>query len=175
MLIYLHGVSSSGKSTIANALVNKLPNAMVIDQDSFYKKIKPTVTFKGDQMYTTTNWDTVESIDFNQLNDTITKALNCYHYVIVTGFALRDQYVIKPNLSILLDIGGNPIKKIALARQVSKGYRGKKDWYMVEEVVYPYYLETLQHITIDYKISVYDGEKRIPLTNLVDAIEKMIQ
>ncbi len=44
MLIYLHGVSSSGKSTIGNALLNHLNNAILIDKDTYYKKIKPVVT-----------------------------------------------------------------------------------------------------------------------------------
>ncbi len=176
MLIYLHGVSSSGKSTIGNALLNHLNNAILIDQDTYYKKIKPVVTFQGDQFYRTSNWDTTDAIDFDTFNHHIENAMNQYSYVIITGFALQDQYMtLKPTLSILLDIGTNPIDKIAKARQISKNYKGEKavrDFYMVQEVVYPYYQETLQNIT-GYKVQVYDDQRR-PLDEIVNEILEFV-
>lgn len=170
MLIYLHGVSSSGKSTIANELLNHLENAIVIDQDTFYKKEKPIITFQGDKLYKTANWDTAEAIDFIQFNQKIKNALNSYNYVIVTGFALRDVYMqLKADVSILLNIGDEAINKITKARLTSKGYKGDKaikDYYMVEQVVLPYYQETLKNITYQYIINVFDNERRL-LNDLV--------
>ncbi len=82
---------------------------------------------------------------------------------------------LKPTLSILLDIGTNPIDKIAKARQISKNYKGEKavrDFYMVQEVVYPYYQETLQNIT-GYKVQVYDDQRR-PLDEIVNEILEFV-
>ena len=164
MLIYLHGVSSSGKTSIGNELLKHLDNAILIDQDTYYKSLKPQITFVGDKVYTVANWDTAEVIDFNQFNNVIEQALEKYKWVIVTGFALRDEYMrLKADLSILLDIGDHPLCKITAARQVSKGYQGEKairDFYMVEKVVLPYYEETLKHITYHYKLKVFNMERR---------------
>lgn len=182
MLLYLHGISSAGKTSIGKALLNHLNNAILIDQDTYYKKLKPLVTFKGakgpsvkgDQVYTSANWDTHEAIDFIQLNDDIQEAVNLYDYVIVTGFALRPQYMLfKPDLSILLDIGDNALHKIVTARRASKGYAGDKaikDYYMVSQVVYPYYLETLKEIYVDYVLPVYHLDERIGLKKLIDQV-----
>ena len=182
MLLYLHGISSAGKTSIGKELLKHLPNAILIDQDTYYKKLKPLVTFKGakgpaltgDQVYTSANWDTHEAIDFIQFNDDIQEAVNLYDYVIVTGFALRQPYMLfKPDLSILLDIGDNALHKIVTARRVSKGYSGDKaikDYYMVSQVVYPYYLETLKEIYVDYVLPVYNQDQRILLKDLVSQI-----
>lgn len=173
MLIYLHGCSASGKSTIGNALLNHLDNVILIDQDTYYKKIKPVISFQGDKFYTTANWDTADAIDFDVFNYQIGEAIIQYNWVIVTGFALRDQYMtLKPNLSFLLDIGDHPIEKIIKGRQISKNYKEEKaikDFYMVQEVVYPYYQETLQNITYNYKVQVYNDERK-PIEVLVNEI-----
>lgn len=173
MLIYLHGVSSSGKTSIGNELLNHLDNAILIDQDTYYKKIKPQITFQGDKLYQVANWDTAEAIDFCQLNQVIEEAVKQYRWVIVTGFALRDEYMsLKADISILLDIGKNPIEKIIKARQVSKGYKDEKaikDQYMVEQVVWPYYQETLKNISYHYKISVFNDKRKL-LKDLVKEI-----
>lgn len=172
MLIYLHGVSTSGKSTIGSALSKQLTNAIHIDQDTYYKSVKPMVTFEGDKSYVTSNWDTVMAIDFDHFNLVIVKAIEQYSWVIVSGFAMHDELMtLKPDVSFLLDYNiNNPMDKISEQRKISKEYSGEKeekDYWIVRKVLWPYYQETLKKISYDYNIKMFKEDKRRPIQDIV--------
>lgn len=183
MLIYIHGISGVGKSFYGSLLNKYLSNSIHIDQDTYYKQTKPLVTFSNnDIIYTASNWDTVESIDFEKFNLAIIDGLNNYDYVIVTGFALRSEYMLlKPTYGFLLHHNMNDAKtqsQIIKARLQSKQYKGdkiEKDKWMVIKIVYPYYKETLTLIDYDYKIPVYYNNKRVNKNLILDQLLQLIE
>jgi len=170
MLIYIHGISGVGKSFIGNKLQQNLKNSIVIDQDSYYKPNKPTISFTNDNgfIYTASNWDTDDAIDYEQFNLAIINAINQYDYVIVTGFSLKSSLMLlKPAYSFLLYFNMNDKQiqeKMIESRLQSKGFQGEKaekDKWMVRKVVFPYYQETLKNIEYDYKLPVFINEQRV--------------
>lgn len=185
-LIFINGITSTGKTTIGKLLVvqQQLKNSFLIDQDSFYKHNKPliTLTDSENQKFTTSNWDCDEAIDFTSLNITIKCKLAQYDYVIVTGFALKSNLItIIPDFSFLLTHSNNSIEltadfiqqNIIETRRQSKGFKGLKadrDEIMVKNVIWPYYLETLTNLYNYHIIAVYRDNKRIDKTIILKQI-----
>lgn len=172
-LIFLNGITGTGKTTIGEILAQNLKNSIVIDQDSFYKHNKPQISLLGNDnlYYKTSNWDCDEAIDFDSLNFTIKFNLEKYDHVIVTGFSLRSNLItITPNLSFLLihnNSTSNDLiqEKIIESRQQSKGFTGikaERDIIMVKNVIMPYYNETLTKLYNSHFIDVYlEGGERV--------------
>jgi len=169
-LVYIHGITTSGKSTIGNLLHKKLLNlnhkVSLIDQDTFYLKEKPNVIFTNNNIkYTQPNWDCIESVDFDKLNKQIKQVLKKNDYVIVTGFALwfMNDELPKPDINILLNYNSKElINEIIRKRVISKfknssEERKQIDTYMVKKVVVPFYDETLKHIGNPCKIDIYQS------------------
>jgi hypothetical protein len=171
-LIFLHGVSCSGKTFIGKELVNRLPESICIDQDTFYRKEKPLITFsvggsvftgEDRKIYTVENWDSEESIDFEAFRNTIATHMTTYKYVIVSGFALRSRLMqISADYSFLLKFNLEPNKTvnlIATLRSETKQFKTKekreKDYGMVLKVVWPFYLQTLREIQHSQELIVY--------------------
>lgn len=188
-LIFLHGASGVGKTTIGNLLSQKLENSVVIDQDSFYKKKKPTIEYTIDEqdqdgepiIIKEKNYDTIDAIDMEELDKKITECLESYSYVIVTGFALRlNSLKNKPDINILIDYGVDPDKAkliMSESRQKSKGYKdekAEKDKIRIEKVVWPYYEETLKCIGNVQIIPAFNEDGRINARKIVKQIIKFI-
>ncbi len=174
-LIFIHGISSVGKSTVGSELRKYLNNAILIDQDTFYKINKPYVLLGNQNV---PNWDCVEAIDFTSFNNAILDLKNNYNYVIVTGFALREKEMkIKPDINILLDFGlseQNAINTIISGRIVSKNIKTiekkYKDEMMVKNIVWPYYQETLTKIGNYHRIVVYEHNQRLSIDSILHHI-----
>jgi hypothetical protein len=115
------------------------------------------------------NWDCADAIDFNQLYQTIHYKLQLYDYVIVAGFALWQKYLPLPSLHILLE--GSTIDQIIKSRLVTKNLQDKEtDALKVKENVWPFYQETLKHLS-DYKIiNVYENGKRVSEQKIINII-----
>ena len=175
-LIYIHGGSGVGKSTLGNKILEDLNqlygnnSAVLIDQDTFYYKDKPIIEYDNVKE---ANWDTLDAIDMNLFNERISEFMKLdFSFVIVTGFALRQMHL-SANLEILLDYNMTPEnarEKMILARQQSKGYKGEKaikDRKRVEMIVWPYYEVTLKSLRNFTKIDVFDEKgERIPVETL---------
>src|SRR4029078_10371134 len=180
MLIYINGISSTGKSFLGEELVKCLCNSVTIDQDLYYKKIKPTVTFTDDKgkEYKASNWDCNLSIDNDAFVNDIKYLLTKYTYVIVTGFALRsDELNLEPDLSILLLHDKNSIEHVIKSRRISKRLSVEqydKDEWMVRKVVWPFYKETLTKLYPYHIIYVYNDNKRVDKQILINQILKLI-
>lgn len=189
-LIYIHGGSGVGKSTLAQELQKVFgKNCIWIDQDTFYRSEKPMIEYnyqdeKGQTVHVKErNWDSLEAVDMDAFNTAISNAIQNSEIGIVTGFALRpDSLVYAPDVNILLDYGMSPEnarEKMIEARQSSKGYKGEKaykDRKRVEKVVWPYYEETLKLLEKYETVKVFDEKgKRIPVKNLVEELLKLIR
>lgn len=191
-LIFIHGVSGSGKSTIGKELCERIYNSVWIDQDQFYRKEKPLITFtnglspflngKNIISYTTSNWDSEEAIDFEALRAKINELRHKFNYVIVTGFALRLHLLrLKADYSFLLVFNVDNKKAIDIvtkARLESKQFdtpeKVEKDYWMVRKVVWPFYIDTLEKIEPSVRvITCINGERLSPHT-IVGNIIKFI-
>ena len=159
MFLVISGISSSGKTTVGKRLSEQL-NCKFIDIDSFYLPNKPIVTLSNGSKVK--NWDCLEALDIEALKIVI---MNNYRQgLVLVGFAIRDDILpIKPTYHIHLSIGTTRdviIKRCISGRKQSKGFTGDKeevDRLIVEEMVYPFYIETLSKSTIDYFIEVYNN------------------
>lgn len=185
-LIFIHGVSSSGKSTIGKMLNTLLENSNWIDQDTFYNESKPRVTFVNDtenRTYTGSNWDCIKAINFESLKDAVTMSMSMHDYTIVTGFALREKEI-SPSVadySFLLNFEGTEseiVNAISENRKISKKfvdtYTQEKDYWMVRKIVYPFYVETLNKIQKSTNICVYRNRERVDVTTITNEILAVI-
>ena len=172
ILIYIHGISTVGKSYIGNEIVKVLSSkeisAIVIDQDTYFKQHKPTVCYTDNHnnTYKSQNFDTLDAVDFSAFSSDIISAMSNYMYVIVTGFAMWSGVMrIKPDMSILLSYGmtnEEVIFQVIKTRRISKRLtmdKYTKDEWMVRKVVWPFYEKTLENIIVDKVISIYDINK----------------
>jgi shikimate kinase len=181
ILIFLHGVSTSGKTFIGKELANKLPDSICIDQDTFYRKEKPMITFsvggsifsgEDRKTFTVENWDSEESIDFEALRNNVNDSLTKYKYVIVTGFALRQRLMqMNADYSFLLKFNldsNETVNRIATLRSETKKFeitknteKREKDYGMIIHSVWPFYLQTLKEIQHSQELIVYYKEGRV--------------
>lgn len=190
-LIFIHGISSSGKSTIGKLLEKVLGLSHWIDQDTFYLSDKPKVSFDNEDVssttctqeekrtYTSSNWDCIEAIDFDSLRHSIIASLCRYEYVIVTGFALRQKELnLTGDYSFVLnfDFGvGDDLKTFVtenrkISKKITDTDKQEKDYWMVRKVVYPFYVETLAKIQESTNICVYQNKERVDVRVVVDDI-----
>jgi gluconate kinase len=186
VLIFISGISGVGKSTLSRELATRL-NYKHINQDNYYIREKPVAKLSTGMMVR--NWDTEKAIDFNKLNQDLRKLVEAKEHVILEGFCLRDDLIlIKPNVHIHLsyipllekqDISLSElyernkekiIPRIIAARSKSKP-NVKDDKIVVKELVWPFYIDTLEHSIIHYALSTFDHNGgRIPLNTLVNDV-----
>jgi deoxyadenosine/deoxycytidine kinase len=162
MLIYLHGCSGVGKTTIAKSLAKNLNNAQVIDQDDFYLANKPKILINGQLK---SNWDCLEALDMIKFIETIQNSKA--DYIIVTGFALRNMP--KPDLGILLNYNVDNVLDAIIKARAHKNH----DLTMIKEVIYPFYLETLKQIYATHTVDVFNNGVRIDIDDITKKILKL--
>lgn len=175
MLVAISGISGSGKSTLGEALALQL-GWNYLDQDLFFRRDKPLVELSTGEKVK--NWDSLKAINCDEMREAIIKFMSAGS-LILTGFALWDELLpVKPKYHFHLSTGDIPseiIKRCISAREKSKGL-SKRDQLMVAEVVYPFYVQTLENSSITDKISVYERDgKRKSVQQLLDILSsKMI-
>ena len=192
MFLVISGISGSGKSTIGLQLAKSL-NLTYVDLDSFYLPQKPYVTLSINAKVK--NWDTLEALDIEAIKLTIReKAPNG---LLSVGFTLRDDLFneFKPYCHIHLSTGQTKdqiIERCIASRQQSKTFSTSSalllnnnalllsnsalvDKYTVEEVIYPFYVETVTKSTINHIVEVFDhnGQRR-KINDIMTEITQML-
>lgn len=164
-LYIISGLSGSGKSSCIkwmekNSMLKH--NSVVIDQDSYFysrlgqKNKMPRIKLSNG--IETMNYDSPNSIDNNKLESDVNQYLKNGKNVYMSAFMFRStMYNLVPKLHIHLIIG----KEMSLKRRMhSKGYSNPvalmKDKLMMDEVIFPEYLETLRLSKIDYYLDGTD-------------------
>lgn len=173
-IIVVCGISASGKTTLGKLLAQKL-NWDFIDLDQFYLPDKPkTKLSNGVEV---SNWDDLKALNIEEFKNTILKCKK----VVIAGFALIDKILpIKPKLCILLKTGVGKeevIKRCIENRSKSKNFspeQQNKDILMVKEIVYPYFNDYISQTTLTHILSVYHGEKRKSIEDLLTEIIRLI-
>jgi len=187
MLIFISGISGSGKTTVGKALVdhynktnnktnsktNKINNRIFKDQDDFFVDIKPKTLpiFNGK---TKSNWDCIEAIDWKSLNQWLFD--HKHANVVFVGFCLRGDLInIIPDEHIHLSLDDNDIETTVnrcansriVSKQLNKKQKCDNDEIMVRQVIIPFYLETLKHTKITKYINVYNNNNRLSVDDLI--------
>jgi len=123
-LVLIAGISRSGKSSLAKELCARLSSSIHLDQDQFVKPESEIPLIRG-----RIDWETPDSIDWQNWNKAILKGLGEHSYVIAEGiFALTDTDLIKQaSLIILLEIDEAEFK----ARRKDETRWGEEpDWFI---------------------------------------------
>lgn len=152
-IIVISGFSGAGKSFHGKRLARER-GWYYLDLDDFYKSKKPDVTLSNGRKVK--NWDCLEALDIHAFQKRIEemKKLPNFRGLVITGFALRtDVLGISPDLHLHLSID----KETSIVRRKHKfrNYSRKKfemEKKILDEVAYPFYLETLQKSKIDHFI-----------------------
>ena len=190
-IIFISGISGVGKSTISKELANKL-NFVHINQDNYYLKDKPIVTLSNGLKVK--NWDSVAALDFEKLNNDIYDYLSEGRNILLEGFCLRDDLIkvvpnihihlsyipVPPNVNLVDTYTANKdviIPRIIRSRaQAKPGI--KNDEIVVNELVWPFYMNTLENSTIDYVINTFDNnghriDKNVIINSIIDLLEEL--
>ena len=186
--IFISGISGVGKSTVTKQLAKDL-NFIHVNQDNYYLRSKPEIILSNGLKVK--NWDSIFALDFDKLNkdlkDLHLKGLN----IILEGFCLRDDLInIKPDIHIHLSYVPVPnfadltsyindakdfiITKIIYSRSQAKPGI-KNDEIVVKELVWPFYIETLENSIINYVVNTFDEKgNRIGVDILVKNIKDLL-
>ncbi len=155
LFICISGLSGAGKTYHAKILSQRL-GLTHIDQDQFYNNpsLLPRFTFSNGAR--SKNWDCKEALDLKKMNETIDKHISTG--IIFSGFACRDQWFdhdidFQIHLSVTEDTC-----YIRRQEQGKDGYMGKM---IVNELVYPFYIETIKNSHISFTI---DANEKSDLT-----------
>ena len=147
LLICLSGLSGAGKTYNAKKLSKQL-GLVYIDQDQFYKNPydMPSVALSNGDVVT--NWDCQEAIDLDKMNQIINE--NIGKGLIMSGFACRNDWFDQPiNCQIHLNIN-----KTTCYQRRKEQFKDPihQSEMIIDELVYPFYLKTLQQSQIDFTI-----------------------
>lgn len=183
MLMFISGVSTSGKTTIGKELTKQRieigEDWIFKDLDDFYFDKKPIIKLSNGKEKE--NWDCFEAIDYGKLNEWLENQIK-KHNVCLVGFALSKERIKLP-CSIhfhltLLDYDHHSFDEkeiahlVAQNRQLTKGFKGDKaqdDVLMVKEVLIPFYkkmFEELDVFTVLISVSLPKGGKK-PLKDII--------
>lgn len=147
LLICLSGLSGAGKTYHAKQLADRL-NLVHIDQDSFFKNYNelPQVTLgNGTKM---PNWDSQDAIDFDLMNKSINR--NIKNGLILSGFACRNEWFeCQIDCQIHLKIDKETCYERRREQHKDPPHLAQR---IIDEVVYPFYLETLESSHFDFII-----------------------
>lgn len=150
-VIAISGFSGAGKSYHGINLAKKL-GYNYIDLDKYFIPSKDKPRVKLSDGTTTVNFDSLKALNLKRFKQDV-KKLSSEGNLIITGFALRKEVLpFKPDFHIhLLVDKKNAIERRLRAKPfIKKDPRKKKrDLMMINEVAYPFYLETLQQSSID--------------------------
>lgn len=174
-IIAISGISGAGKSTLGKQIADKI-KGIYIDQDWFFKKNKPQVKLSDGS--TTSNWDCKEAIDLHGMNERIRKEMKNNKNIIIGGFALWDEWFdqdTRPNIHFHIKIPKDLSLETRLKVKKFNPEARKKQELIFNELVYPFYLETLKHSKIDYFIEGMDknGDRRLMDDMINEIISKM--
>jgi shikimate kinase len=150
-IIAISGFSGAGKSLIGKELA-KLLQYNYIDIDDYFIPSKDKPRIKLSDGTVTVNFDSLEALDITKFKREC-KKLAADGNLIITGFTLRrDVLAFKPDHHIHLLVD----KKLAIERRwKAKPFfkkdpnKQKRDLLMINEVAYPFYLDTLANSDID--------------------------
>jgi len=150
-IIAISGFSGAGKSLIGEKL-SKLLDYPYIDLDKYFIPSKDKPKVKLSDGTTTINFDSLQSLDIPKFKLDC-KKLSQNGNIIISGFSLRKEVLpFRPDyhLHLLVD------KKTAIERRWKAKPFLKKDpkkksreFMMINEVAYPFYLDTLANSEID--------------------------
>lgn len=180
-LIFISGLSGSGKTTIGKALVKTLNETgdydhpwLFKDQDDFFVPTKPKIKLSNGK--TKSNWDSTESIDWDSLIEWLSNHIDHYNIVLV-GFCLRSDLIPYPHdCHIHLTYDKENETRCIESRLKSKSTylttpeKIREDQLMVREVIIPFYQETLSKSDVSDMIEIYEGDKRKNINVLLDQI-----
>ena len=160
-LYLLQGLSGVGKTHLGKYAATKLA-AVFIDQDSYYKKVKPEVTLSDGTIVK--NWDCVAALDWEKMENEVMGLLQKSD-VVLAGFALRDDHLGKlstyvPQRRIELVYGDQELSRCKAARKKAKNINEDRDALVIQELVIPFYMETKARGRFDKLVRVYEGEER---------------
>ncbi len=161
----LSGLSGTGKTTLGKYIATK--NKMImIDQDTFYKKTKPKVVLSSGLIVS--NWDCLEAIDWDALCTAVLKELTT-NSVILVGFALWQSELARlieyVDSHVLLIYGSDEVNRCKKAR-LHKGVDAVRDSLVVDELVMPFYRETLKNLGDCEVIKSFENERRRSIEEL---------
>ena len=152
-IIALSGISGSGKTTIGRILAKEI-GGIFIDQDWYFKKKKPFIRLSNGE--TVPNYDTDAAIDIKKMNENIRNKFVLNLPIIIAGFALREYFFdrdTKPDIHFHIRIPKQLSLETRLKVKKFSDKAKKNEIYMFNEVVFPYYLQTLEKSKIDYFIN----------------------
>jgi hypothetical protein len=150
-IIAISGFSGAGKSLLGKELAHQLKyNYIDLDEYFIPSKDKPKIKLSDGSI--TVNFDSLDALDIPRFKNDC-KKLSRDGNLIITGFTLRKEVLpFKPDyhLHLLVD------KKTAIERRwkakpfLKKDPKKKqRDEMMINEVAYPFYLESLENSVID--------------------------
>ena len=160
LLIFISGLSGCGKLTLGNTISETL-NLKLIDQFNYYKKdYDETITLQDGS--TLVNWYTDSAVDWDKFNDDISNYKKSG--LIVVGFSLSDKLITsKSDYHFHLNIP----KHICIDKRKAYLEENKSDHeeeyklvgssvdkLIMNQLIYPYYLETIKNSKINKFINV---------------------
>lgn len=179
MLLFISGISTSGKSTIGKLFVETRQNWLFKDLDDFYISEKPMVKLSNGKIKQ--NWDCYEALDINALQKYLEEHKN--YNICLVGFALDVKILgYKPDVHVhlVLDKDKTTLTNMVISnRQKSKGFTGAKaddDILMVKELVIPFYYEFLATLddNVKYVKTLDEHGNRIAKELIVKEIANLI-
>ena len=168
-IVFISGISGSGKSTLGKEIATQL-HGKFIDQDWFFVKNKPTIKLSNGKILK--NWDHEKALDMKTFNNKLREAKKTNKYIVVSGFALRNEWIDhdnKPDIHIHIKVP----KELSLQTRLKLKPGNKIDQtLMFNEAVLPFYYSTLEKSNIDYFINgtINDSLERRPKQEMIDEI-----
>jgi hypothetical protein len=171
----ISGISGGGKTTVGSEL-GKLPGVCFIDGDRFFLLRKPQIALRDGTMVT--NWDSENSINWNDLNGEVSAALANSDVVLATFLPIAQRFEFPVTKHLRISIGDSEpieIDRCIKARKRSKGFtdpkRAARDILMVKDVVYPMHMRMVCEQAADHVVEAYkrDGDRR-PVEEVVEEI-----